>query len=391
MSDRPLFSRQRCVHSTEDATSQDRRSFLRMSAALAAAGAAGLVTTRSAPALAQNVETIDITPKLIDAARREGTLTVRYSSPVDEMTEMARAFTTKFGIKVQADRKVGVLGTQQFMIEERAGQHVMDINYSADPAGLRDLADDGLYLRYTLADLEKKLDKGTYLPGLGYSPKWTEIIISYNPDHVPHNEAKALFKTWHGLLDPRFKGKIGLNEPAGGGVPFATFLMFYRRPEYGRKFLEQLAAQSPRLYPGSAPGREDLAAGAISVFIPNWESIAMINFLKGDKTAWTYPEIAPAFTNTYLAISQRAPHPNAARLFVAWFFTPEGARAMQAVQARPTLKGVPDERTAIAKLKQTNWWQPYPDKARWVPDMEDWDKNYDKLMPDMRRLLGWKR
>ncbi|MGZ5127840.1 MAG: hypothetical protein ACXWC1_34170, partial [Burkholderiales bacterium] len=45
----------------------------------------------------------------------------------------------------------------------------------------------------------------------------------------------------------------------------------------------------------------------------------------------------------------------------------------------------------LAKLKQTNWWQPYPEKIRWIPDMDDWDRNYEKLMPDMRRVLGWKR
>lgn len=368
-----------------------RRSFLRAGTALAAIGAGGLLGPGLRSAHAQTVETVDITPRLIDAARREATLLVRYSSPVDEMTEMARAFTARFGVKVQTDRKVGVLGTQQFMTEERAGQHVMDVNYSSDPAGMRELAEEGLYLRYTLADLDKKLDNGTYLPGIAYSPKWTEIVISYNPDHIPHAEAKELFKTWKGLLHPKLKGKIGLNEPAGGGVPFATFLMFYRTPRYGRKFLEELAAQSPRLYPGSAPGREDLAAGAISVFVPNWDSIAMILHLKGDKTAWTYPDIAPAFTNTYLAISKNAPRPNAARLFCAWFFTPEGAKTMQAVQAKPTLKGVAEERAAVAKLKQTNWWKPYPESIRWIPDMDDWDKNYDKLMPDMRRVLGWKR
>ena len=368
-----------------------RRSFLRAGTALAAAGAGSLLGVQSGSAHAQSVETVDITPRLIEAAKREGTLLVRYSSPVDEMAEFARAFTAKFGIKVQTDRKVGVLGTQQFMTEERAGQHVMDVNYSADPAGMRDLADEGLYLRYTLADLDKKLDKGTYLPGIAYSPKWTEIVISYNPDLIPHAEAKEMFKTWNGLLNPKLKGKIGINEPAGGGVAFATFLMFYRRPEYGRKFVEQLAAQSPRLYPGSAPGREDLAAGAISVFIPNWDSVAMIEFLKGDKTAWTYPDVAPAFTNTYMAISKQAPHPAAARLFSAWFFTPEGAKAVEAVQARPTLKGTTDQRSAIPKLKQTSWWQPYPAKTRWIPDMDDWDKNYEKLMPEMRRILGWKR
>ena len=366
-----------------------RRDFLLGSAAIGMC--AGLAARNAGAAAAAEMETVDITPRLIDAAKREASVTVRYSSPVDEMTEMARGFQSRFGIKVQMDRKVGVLGTQQFATESRAGQHVMDVNYSADPAGLNDLAEEGFYLRYTLADLNKKLDRGTYLLGLGYSPKWTDIVISYNPDHIPHAQAKEQFKTWRGLLDPKLKGKIGLNEPAGGGVPFANFLMFYRRPEYGRKFLEQLAAQNPRLYPGSAPGREDLAAGAISVFIPNWESVAMIQFMKGDKTAWTYPEIAPAFTNTYFSISKHAPHPNAARLFCAWFFTPEGARSLEAAQARPTLKGVPDGRTAIAKLKQTSWWRPYPDSIRWVPDMEDWDANYDKLMPDMRNVLGWKR
>ena len=80
----------------------------------------------------------------------------------------------------------------------------------------------------------------------------------------------------------------------------------------------------------------------------------MLTFLKGDKTAWTYPDICPAFANTYLTISAKAPHANAARLFCAWFFTPEGAQAMNLAQARPTLKGVPDRRTAIAKLKQTS-------------------------------------
>jgi len=338
-----------------------------------------------------NWETIDVNPKLIELAKKEGLVTVRYSSPLEEMTIMANAFQNKFGIKVQIDRKVGVVGTQQFANEERAGQHLMDVNYSADPNGLMDLADEGLYLRFTLADLDKKLDKGTYLPGLAYGTKWTEIVISYNPDHIPHAKAKEMFKTWRGLLDPSLKGKIGINEPAGGGVPFATYLLFLRRPEYGRKFLENLAQQKIRLYPGSAPGREDLAAGAISVFIPNWESAAMENFLKGDKTAWTYPEVAPAFSNTYLAISKRAPHPNAARLFTAWFFTMEGAKALQAAQVRCTLKNVPDDRKAIPLLKKTNWWKPYPQEIRWVPDVKDWNDNYEQLMPEMRQALGWKR
>ena len=365
-----------------------RRSVLRAgAAALAAASFA-----RFAPPLrAQDVEVVDLDDDLIKAAQEEGSLTVRYSSPVDEMQKMADAFTRRFSIPVQIDRKVGALGNQQFATEERAGQHIVDVNYSADPPGIVNLAEEGFYVYYTLPDLKSKLDPGTYIENLAYSPKWTDIVISYNPEQIPHDVARERFKTWHGLLDEDLVGKIGMNEPAGGGVPFATYLMFLRSPEYGQEFLEKLAAQEPRLYPGSAPGREDLAAGAISVFITNWESIAMIQFEKGDPTAWTYPEIAPAFANTYFAISKNAPHPKAARLFSAWFFTEEGASVMHEVQARPTLKGVPDNRTAVAKLKQTDWWQPYPEDIRWVPEREDWEKSYEELIPVMRQILGWNR
>ena len=305
-----------------------------------------------------DVETVDVTPALIAAAQKEGTVAVRYSSPVDEMRQMADSFTKRFGIKVQMDRKVGVVGTQQFATEEHAGQHVMDVNYSADPAGIDDLIEQGLLLKYTFPDIANRLDAGSYLPDKGYCPKWTEIVISYNPDAIPHDKARDQFKTWNGLLDPSLKGRIGLNEPAGGGVPFATYLMFYRHPQYGRDFLKKLAAQNPRLYPGSAQGREDLAAGGISVFVPNWESIAMLTFLEGDKTAWTYPEIAPAFANTYLVISKKGAAPERSAAVQRLVFSrPKARRVIELAQAKPTLKNVPDDRTAVAKLKLTDWWK----------------------------------
>src|SRR3546814_11200532 len=71
-----------------------------------------------------------------------------------------------------------------------------------------------------------------------------------------------------------------MNEPAGGGVPFATYLMFLRSPDYGQDFLAKLAAQEPRLYTCSAPVREDLSAGPFLVLIPTWVSIAMIQLDK---------------------------------------------------------------------------------------------------------------
>ena len=66
-----------------------RRDFLLGTAALAGSVA---MPPQSAEAAAPStsIETIDVTPRLIDAAKREGSLVVRYSSSVEEMTEMAR-------------------------------------------------------------------------------------------------------------------------------------------------------------------------------------------------------------------------------------------------------------------------------------------------------------
>jgi hypothetical protein len=69
----------------------------------------------------------------------------------------------------------------------------------------------------------------------------------------------------------------------------------------------------------------------------------------------------------------------------------EGAKALQAAQVRCTLKNVPDERQAIPQLKKTSWWKPYPQEIRWVPDVKDWNDNYEQLMPEMRQALGWRR
>lgn len=181
-----------------------------------------------------------------------------------------------------------------------------------------------------------------------------------------------------------------MTEPGGGATPFGTYLMFYQLPQYGRDFLVKLAAQKPRLYPGSAPGREDLASGATTVFMPNWEQIGMELFMKGDRTRWTYPEIAPTFPNDLLAINTRAPHPNAARLWVAWLMSRDGAKAVMDTGSVSTVPGVSDDRPAILRLKQTDWWKPFPDSIGWVPDRTYWDNNYGALMPDMRKVLGWR-
>ncbi len=366
---------------------------------VAGLGAASLVVscgsggkTTTALGTSQKVETIAINDKLIKAAQGEGSLLVRNGTPADTMAGIAAAFKKQYGIAVESDRKVGVVGTDQFRTEEQAGKHVVDVMWNVDPPGAISLADAGHLQRFTLPDADKILPPEAELGNhAAYVTYWYDVVIQYNPSLISADEAEKKFSTWRGLLDPDLAGgKIGMNEPAGGAIPFGTYLMWYQDKTYGRKFLEELAAQKPRLYPGSAPGREALAAGEIAVYIPNWEDIAMLNYMKGDKTQWTYPEVTPAIPAAFAALSANAPHPNAARLFTAWMLSEEGAQAIIDMQGRPTRLGMKDTRSAVAKLSTTSWWKPMPENIRRIPDMDYWIKNFDTLMPDMRKVLGWK-
>ena len=337
-------------------------------------------------------ETLKLDDSLVKAAQKEGTLVVRTSSPVDFIQSLSDKFNSKYGITLQADRRVGVVGTQQFAVEERAGKHVVDVMWNSDPLGLQNLADEGFLQRYQFnADIQSRLGKDVTLPGnVGYGPYKTELVISYNPKLISTEDAVAAFSNWEGLLKPEFRGgKFGMTEPAGGSVPFATYLMFYREKKYGPEFLVKLAKQDPRLYNGSAPGREELGSGAIVAYITDWEYVAMQNYMKGATSQWTYPDIAPSFPATHIALSSNAQHPNAARLLAAWVFSDEGAAALGDLQVLSTLKGAADSRPAVEKLKQTDWWKPYPEAIKWFPDRADWDKSYPTLMPEMRQVLGW--
>jgi iron(III) transport system substrate-binding protein len=382
-----------------------RRRFLQWSAGIGGAALLGGLTRRaatknglatrssSAADTAASVEEITLTPTLIAAAKKEGTLLLRYSDPQPCAEIWADAFKKAYGIEVQLDRKVGILGNQAFATEQQAGKHVMDVNHNSDPLGLVQLDAEGYYLHYDLPDVNPHIPKVAKLRQMGYCEQIVQVCIGYNPQKISSSAADQLFssKNWNGLLDPSLAGgKIGLTEPGGGSVPYGTYQMLYQSPKYGPGFLTKLAKQGPKLYAGSAPGLEDLASGAISVYATSWTATAMETYVTGNQTQWTYTsDIMPSFPDIYSAINKDAPHPNAARLFVAWLMSAEGASATQQAQVVPIRTDVTIDPPAYKGLKTTTWWKPFPAKEGDVPNLDYWIKNYNTLMPEMRQTFGY--
>lgn len=343
-----------------------------------AASMAGWFASASS-ASAQDVEVVEITPDLIEAAQAEGEVFLRYSSPTNVYVHHAEMFEEQYGIRVITDRKVGPVGQQVFAQEERAGRHVMDVVETGDAQGLFELDSEGLYLHFTLPDLKNTLRERFFIPNLAYCPFKNSMLIAYNPQVLPHEDAKRIFSTWEGVFDPAMEGRMGTTDPAKTAVSFGQNLMWYSTPEYGMEFIERLGQTGLRVYPGSAHAREDLAAGAISAFIAGWEGAEMERFVSGVNVAWTYADIQPDYPNIFMAVSKNAPHPNAARLFTAWLFSEKGIEAYAKSQNYTTVIGAPDLRSGLPLLKETEWWEPYPVERGYVPDLKTWVAEYGPL------------
>jgi iron(III) transport system substrate-binding protein len=130
---------------------------------------------------------------------------------------------------------------------------------------------------------------------------------------------------WADLLAPKWKGKIGLPSIDAGGTAFLAYA--FVREKIAPDYWPRLAAQTPRIYPGSAPVASDLVRGetslaiiAASLLIPQIASGAPVKMVFPDDGFATYP-IAGGITAT-------APHPNTAAVFMNWVTSKRGGAAV---------------------------------------------------------------
>ena len=365
----------------------DRRTGLKLlsGGALAATGLGSL------PAFGQPApEVITITDQLIDAAKKEGQVYYRFSALQQPSEAIAAAFKAKYGIEVTPERRVAAQGTNAFATEERAGRHIVDVHGNSDRKGYIDLSKEGLYARFKVAN-DGDFDPRNTMPGFGYAPYLSVSILAYNTARLASADAERLFnRTWKGLLDPRFKGgRIGILSPF---ITSATSLWYWalsESPAYGEKFLQAVAAQDPVIYPDQAVGEEAVFAGEVDMLIGAVFEPVEAALVRGAKMAWIYPDILPATRAVMHFISAKAPHPNAARLFMAWMLSVEGQTTISRDIGRYTTTKVRVPRPPAVQdlLQKSTWYKPYPPEVTFTPSIDEIVEREDGYRRKMAELF----
>jgi len=256
--------------------------------------------------------------RLVEAAKREGQVTVYASAGQAVLDRAAAAFRSRYGIPVEVFRSTAGPLSSRFNQEVAAKRLLADVIQLGDKLFFEDLAQ-----RKLLA----------FLDSLPMFPAWPErlktpeyVQFSIAPFGILYNTklVTSPLRDWPDLLDPRWRGRMLMSDP--DAFLAAAALLGLLRRRYGDDFLRQLAAQKPRLVPSATPGGEQVAAGDAAIHFPNVKYVEVNLGKRGAPVAFSTPEVTNG-TDRQIGAVAGGPHPNAGLLFVNFALSPEGQAA----------------------------------------------------------------
>lgn len=265
--------------------------------------------------------------ELVEAAKAEGKL-VWYTGQTQSIAESAIAgFKAEYGIDVEfVSLNAGTL-SQRYQTEAEAGTITADvISQSANPAFVEFAVDKGWGMRIEDAGLPV-FDLGTYpteyfqedgSATVGFLP----YLILYNTDLI---DGDMIPSDLGDLADPKYKDKLLLADPTTAD----NLVQFYDaiEQEYGKEWFEDVLANNPKFYPTISNAVQAMTAGEGAITTPAAGAVAAPLIAQGAPVGMVTPPVTTGpEVQVMLTDSAKAPHPNAAKLFVNWLLSESGNR-----------------------------------------------------------------
>lgn len=310
---------------------------------------------------------------LVDAARKEGTVVFGTTAGSEAARGLADGFRARHGIAVEYLALKSSALAEKLLTERRAGLYLMDVFVGGTTTAVSMLkpakALDPLEPVLILPDVRDV--KNWRWGRLDFADKdrvilafavYVRVPVAINTNLVKSGEIQS----YNDLLNPKWKGKIVMHDPttAGGGLSLASTV---GTKIMGMDYLKELAKQEPTLTRDRRQLMEWLARGKYAIaFAPNNENFAVFKQAGAPIQYVTLKEIGyitPA--NGAVGLVNRAPHPNAATVFINWLLTPEAQTIWSKSQ------GVPSSRLDVTTDHVYSEMVPSPGKSYYADYTEE--------------------
>lgn len=273
-----------------------------------------------------------VTPEwqaVIDAAKKEGEVFWSGTSGAEWIDPIVAGFTAKYGIKVNTQ----IVGPPEFIArfqaELAAGKQSVDIRSGGSPL-MRDMSVQGLtdsfgtlpamsepksvWTENPFQDVEAGLAPGIFYAVSGY------YLMAHNDTCPPDNCPKS----YKDLADPKFRGKLYMNDPIPGGSP-GTRWAAYTYLEYGEDYLKAVAENIKALSRNTVEAPKELARGEYAFYIhQSGPPVEVWKLPQPHPFRLVIPEDGQMVLLSGIILMKQAPHPNAAKLLMNYILSQEG-------------------------------------------------------------------
>ncbi len=267
-------------------------------------------------------KTITRRAQLVAGAKKEGTVTIWGSFKPDELKQLSSEFNKIYPfIKINYWRGQDNERITRFETDHSANRTQVDISDAGSFESYPRWRKIGLVERFIdfIPGIEK-MDKRMY----SKHGDWALIgnnatTPQYNTKLVSAGEAP---KSWEDLLNPKWKGAIGMTTDVR-----AWYIIALGEGGWGvektENFLKKLKQQEIIWTRGHSAAIPLLEAGEFKIMGEQLLRYAWQSQEKGAPIDWCRTSPVPISGGTFF-LTKKAPHPNAARLYIEWLFSPPG-------------------------------------------------------------------
>ena len=310
-------------------------------------------------------EGADRLQKALPAAKKEGSLALYTSFAEKDLPPLLGAFEKRYGIKVKVWRSASEKVLQRAVVETGAGRHDFDVVHTSA------LEMEAMVREKVLQPVAPahgvELLAGAQRPHRGWTATYLSFWVqAYNTNLVRKED---LPRTYQDLLDPKWKGKLGIEAR----VPewYATIAMDMGE-EKGIKFFRDLVAKNGISVRGGHTLLNNLViAGDVPLALTMYQYITEGAKRKGAPVDWFVLEPVVGRMSG-VGIARNVQHPNAALLFYEFMLSTEAQQLLLELDYVPTLAKLP---SPMANRRFT-----LVDPAIALDHRDKWDTSFQEVI-----------
>ncbi|WP_018992945.1 extracellular solute-binding protein [Aromatoleum evansii] len=302
--------------------------------------------------------------RLVDGAKKEGELVVYESMTGEDIAPIVDAFSRKYGIKVKLWRSSSENVLRRVVSETRAGRFEADVVENNAPE-MEALHREKLLQRVRSPQFADLMPQAVPAHGEWAGHTLDVFVQAYNTEKIRKED---LPKTFHDLLDPKWKGRLGIESDDQAW--FAALAQELGEEATHKLFKELVATNGLSVRKGHTLLTNLVAAGEVPLGLTIYNNKPEQLKQKGAAIDWFVMQPIVAQLRS-VGVLKTSPHPHAALLFYDYMLG-------EAQQISFSRNYVPTSRKIDAPLAR----QPlkFIDPALALDMNEKWLKTYEDVV-----------